>query len=45
MSLTEQTLSRSAYEIILVDDASTDTTWQHITAWEAKYPELILALQ
>ena len=44
MSLTEQTLSRSAYEIILVDDASTDTTWQHITAWEAKYPELILAV-
>lgn len=43
-SLTEQTLSKAAYEIILVDDASTDTTWQHITAWEAKYPELILAV-
>lgn len=43
-SLTEQTLSQAAYEIILVDDASTDTTWQHITAWESKYPELILAV-
>lgn len=44
MSLTGQTLSKGAYEVILVDDASTDTTWQHITAWEAKYPELILAV-
>ena len=43
-SLTGQTLTQDAYEIILVDDASTDTTWQHITAWEAKYPELILAV-
>ena len=43
-SLTGQTLAQDAYEIILVDDASTDTTWQHITAWEAKYPELILAV-
>lgn len=43
-SLTGQTLAQDVYEIILVDDASTDTTWQHITAWEAKYPELILAV-
>lgn len=29
-SLTSQTLDKSQYEIILVDDASTDDTWKHI---------------
>ena len=43
-SLTGQTLSKECYEIILVDDASTDRTWQHINEWEKKYPDLILAV-
>lgn len=33
-SLVNQTLSHSEYEIILVDDASADDTWKHITDWE-----------
>ena len=33
-SLTSQTLDKSQYEIILVDDASTDDTWKHIEDWE-----------
>lgn len=43
-SLTEQTLKHSEYELILVDDASTDSTWERIQAWEKKFPELIKAV-
>lgn len=40
-SLVDQTLEHSEYELILVDDASTDSTWEYIQNWEKKYPELI----
>ena len=43
-SLVNQTLSHSEYEIILVDDASADDTWKHITDWEQRFPELIMAI-
>lgn len=43
-SLIEQTLDHSEYEIILVDDASTDGTWELIQDWEKKYPDLIKAI-
>ena len=43
-SLVNQTLSHTEYEIILVDDASADDTWKHITDWEQRFPELIMAI-
>ena len=43
-SLVYQTLPHSEYEIILVDDASDDGTWKHITDWEQRFPELIMAI-
>ena len=43
-SLIEQTLEHSEYELILVDDASIDSTWERIQAWEKKFPKLIKAV-
>ena len=43
-SLVNQTLDKSEYEIILVDDASEDSTWEHIESWEKQYPELVIAV-
>lgn len=36
-----QTVDRSLYEIIVVDDASTDDTLSCLNNWEKKYPETI----
>jgi chlorobactene glucosyltransferase len=33
------------YEIIVLDDQSTDRTWEIITGYERKYPDLIKAVQ
>ncbi len=40
-ALIEQTLSRDAYEIIVVDNGSTDSTPQSVTEYSKKHPDLI----
>lgn len=40
-SIQNQTLPLSLLQIICVDDASTDDTWQHLQKWEALCPDLI----
>ncbi len=40
-SVMDQTLDRSEYEIIAVNDASTDDTLEHLYNWEKQYPETI----
>lgn len=44
-SLTSQTAGVENLEIICVDDASTDRTWEHLSVWEQKYPENIYLVQ
>lgn len=41
-SILNQTLNLSFLQIICVDDASTDDTWQHLQQWEALYPDLFI---
>lgn len=41
-SIVSQTIGINALEIICVDDASTDDTWQQLQRWEQDYPEQIL---
>ena len=43
-SIVFQTLEDVRYEIILVDDASTDSTWDIIKEYEKQYPNLIIAI-
>ena len=43
-SLINQTLDNTRYEIILVDDASTDCTLKIITEYEKKYPNIIIVV-
>lgn len=43
-SLKNQTLGLSNMELIFVDDASTDTTLEKLTALEAQYPEDIIII-
>ncbi len=40
-SLTEQTIGIDNLEIICVDDASTDTTWQKLQVWEQEFPKSV----
>lgn len=40
-SLTEQTLDKSLYEIIVINDASEDKTFDKLVEWEKKFPSLI----
>lgn len=44
-SLVEQTIAPSAYEIIVVDDGSTDHTVPVVKAWATNHPSIRLALQ
>ncbi len=44
-SLTGQTFGLSGLELICVDDASTDDTWQKLKEWEKKFPENIMILR
>lgn len=44
-SLVSQTMDLSEIEIICVDDASTDDTWEKLKEWEAVYPETIMIIQ
>lgn len=40
-SLVEQTIGIDNLEIICVDDASTDATWQKLQVWEQEFPKSI----
>lgn len=44
-SLEKQTIGIDNLEIILVDDASTDGTWNRILSFETKYPESVVAIK
>lgn len=43
-SIVSQTIGLDALEIICIDDASTDDTWQRLTVWEQRYPDHILLI-
>lgn len=43
-SVINQTLDLSFFQIICVDDASTDNTWQYLQEWEARCPETIMII-
>lgn len=43
-SITRQTIGIDALEIICIDDASTDNTWNRLQEWHARFPENIIAL-
>ena len=43
-SLEGQTIGIGALEIILVNDASTDGTWEMITKFQRKYPQSVVAI-
>ncbi len=43
-ALEKQTIGMDALEIILVNDASTDQTFQMLCKWEQKYPESIMVI-
>ena len=43
-SITEQTFDIRDVEILCIDDASTDDTWEHLAAWHEKYPANVLAI-
>lgn len=40
-TITSQTIGIDALEIICIDDASIDSTWNHLQKWEQKYPDNI----
>lgn len=43
-SITSQTIDLSLFEIICIDDASTDTTWNRLQKWESDFPENIMII-
>ncbi len=43
-SLTGQTIGLESMEIILVNDASTDATFQKLCAWEQRYPDSVAVI-
>lgn len=44
-SIIHQTIGVEKLEVILVDDASTDNTWEKLLTWEKSYPESIILIQ
>lgn len=43
-SIAAQTIGVERLEIILVDDCSTDATWERLVALEAEYPDSVIAI-
>lgn len=43
-SVTMQTIGMDAMEIICIDDASTDDTWQKLQQWEQQYPKQFITV-
>lgn len=43
-SIVKQTIGVDMLEIICIDDASTDNTWEKLQKWEQQYPDHILAV-
>lgn len=44
-SIAGQTMGMDSLEVICVDDASTDHTWECLQAWEQRFPEDILLIR
>lgn len=44
-AITQQTIGIDALEIICIDDASTDGTWDKLQTWYEQYPHHIIALR
>lgn len=44
-SVIGQTIGVGSLEIICIDDASTDDTWEHLQKWEQQYPDDILLIR
>lgn len=44
-SIVRQTVGMDVLEIICIDDASTDDTWEHLQAWQRKFPKNILLIR
>lgn len=44
-SIEKQSIGMGSLEIILVNDASTDKTFEKLCAWEAKYPDIVMVIQ
>ncbi len=45
MSIEVQTIGMEELEIICIDDASTDNTWNHLKKWKQRYPEHIVLIR
>lgn len=43
-SVINQTLDLSFFQVICVDDASTDDTWRHLQEWEARCPNTVIII-
>ena len=44
-SIAVQTIGLDDLEVICIDDASTDGTWEHLQRWERKFPDHILLIR
>ena len=44
-SIAAQTMGIDSLEIICIDDASTDETWEHLQKWEQSLPENVLLIR
>lgn len=44
-SITVQSMGMEHLEIICIDDASTDDTWEHLKKWEQAFPENVLLIR
>ena len=44
-SIAGQTIGMDCLEIICIDDASTDDTWEHLQRWEQLYPDHVVLIR
>ena len=44
-SIAAQTMGIECLEIICIDDASSDGTWEHLQKWEQSFPEQIILIR